>query len=54
VPIREQHEPGGAEAFQVDRNGDLHVSIDAGTRGCALSWQPSYRFVKRKDGSVYY
>jgi hypothetical protein len=43
-----------AEAFQVDRNGDVHIWIDAGARGCALSSQPSYRFVKRRDGSVYY
>ena len=43
-----------AEAFQVDRNGDVHIWIDAGARGCALSWQPFYRFVKRRDGSIYY
>jgi hypothetical protein len=43
-----------AEAFQIDRNGDLHFWIDARARGCAPTWQPSYRFVKRKDGSIYY
>jgi hypothetical protein len=43
-----------AEAFQLDRNGDLHVCVDAGTNGCTPTWQPSYRFVKRRDGSIYY
>jgi len=43
-----------ADAFQVDRNGDLHFCVDAGASGCAPTWHPSYRFVKRKDGSIYY
>lgn len=43
-----------AEAYQVDRNGDLHFCIDATARPNRTGWQPSYRFVKRRDGSVYY
>lgn len=43
-----------AEAFQIDRNGDLHFCVDAGASECAPTWQPSYRFVKRRDGSIYY
>jgi hypothetical protein len=43
-----------AEAFQIDPNGDVHFCVDAGANGCVPTWQPSYRFVKRRDGSIYY
>jgi hypothetical protein len=46
-----------AELVKVDRNGDLHVCIDSNARAPDWDWRgvlPSYNFVKRKDGSVYY
>ena len=46
-----------AELVKVDRNGDLHVCIDANARVPGWSWRgplPSYTFVKRKDGTVRY
>ncbi len=46
-----------AELVNVDRNGDLHLSLDAHARVPEWKWRgvlPSYTFVKRKDGTVYY
>ena len=40
-----------AELVKVDRNGDLHVCIDAAARVPDWKWRdvlPSYRFVKRR------
>ena len=41
-----------AEAFCVDDNGDIHFCIDAGGLPTKTFWQPSYQFIKRRDGSV--
>ena len=44
-----------AEAFDVDRNGDIHFCIDAdATLLGRWGWFPSYQFSKRRDGSVYH
>jgi hypothetical protein len=43
-----------AEAFDTKPNGDLGFCIDASTPGRRFSWQPSYQFYKRRDGSVYH
>jgi hypothetical protein len=46
-----------AEPVSVDRNGDLQVCVDANARVPDWNWRdvlPSYNFVKRRDGSVYY
>lgn len=46
-----------AEPVSVHRNGDLHICIDANARVPDWNWRdvlPSYNFVKRRDGSVYY
>ena len=42
-----------AEVFQVKRNGDAGICIDARAEPNRTRWQPSYQFFKRKDGSVY-
>jgi hypothetical protein len=44
------------ELVSVEKNGDLHVCIDARARAPEWKWHdvlPSYNFKKRKDGSVY-
>lgn len=41
-----------AEAYDVKKNGDICFCIDARARPARTRWQPSYRFVKRKDGTV--
>ena len=43
-----------AEAFDVDKNGDIHFCIDAIGLPTKSLWKPGYVFKKRKDGSVYY
>jgi len=46
-----------AELVNVDREGGLHVCVDAYARVPDWKWHdvlPSYSFTKRKDGSVYY
>ena len=43
-----------AEAFDVDKNGDIHFCIDATGLSTKSLWKLSYVFKKRKDGSVYY
>jgi hypothetical protein len=46
-----------SELVSVAKNGDLHVCIDAGTRAPGWQWRgalPSYNFMKRQDGSVYW
>jgi hypothetical protein len=45
------------ELVSVDKNGDLHICIDASARAPEWKWRgvlPSYNFRKRKDGSVYW
>ena len=43
-----------AEVYRVDRNGDIHFCIDVSGLPTTVSWLPSYRFTKRRDGSVVY
>jgi hypothetical protein len=43
-----------AEACDVTKNGDICFCIDARAEPNRTGSQPSYRFFKRKDGSVYY
>jgi hypothetical protein len=43
-----------AEAYRVEPDGDIHVCIDVSGLATQTWWKPSYRFVKRQDGSVYY
>jgi hypothetical protein len=46
-----------AELLTVERNGDLHVCVDANARVPEWQWRgvlPSYSFVKRRDGTVSY
>ncbi len=44
-----------AEAYNVKKNGDTCFSIDADTKSPKIrGWKPSYRFCKRKNGTVYY
>ena len=45
------------EVVSVEKNGDIHVCIDAYANAPGWEWHdvlPSYSFKKRKDGSVYY
>jgi hypothetical protein len=42
------------DAYDVRPNGDIAFCIDASIPGRRFSWLPSYRFFKRRDGSVYY
>jgi hypothetical protein len=45
------------EVVSVEKNGDLHVCIDARVRAPEWKWRdvlPSYNFKKRKDGTVYW
>ena len=45
------------ELVSVDEDGDLRICIDADARVPGWKWRdvlPSYEFMKRKDGSVYY
>ena len=42
------------EAYDVRPNGDVAFCIDASTPGRRFTWLPSYRFFKRRDGSIYY
>ncbi|HSO06073.1 MAG TPA: hypothetical protein VLW45_02480 [Pelomicrobium sp.] len=44
----------GTEAYDRLPNGDLAFCIDASAKPNATGVQPSYRFYKRPDGSVYY
>jgi len=41
-----------AEAYDVDKDGDIHFCIDVDGLPTKTKWKPSYRFVKRRDGSV--
>jgi hypothetical protein len=41
-----------AEAYRVDKNGDIHFCIDVSGLPTKTSWLPSYRFIKRRDGSI--
>jgi hypothetical protein len=41
------------EIFQIKRDGDAGICIDARAEPNRTRWQPSYQFFKRKDGSVY-
>jgi hypothetical protein len=43
-----------AEACDRLPNGDLAFCVDASAKPDAAGVQPSYRFFKRRDGSVYY
>jgi hypothetical protein len=43
-----------AEAFDQLPNGDMAFCIDASARPNRTGVQPSYRFFKRRDGSVYH
>jgi hypothetical protein len=43
-----------AEAYDIKKNGDIRFCIDAEGIPTKVRWKPSYRFFKRKDGSVYY
>jgi len=43
-----------AEAYDIEKNGDICFCIDAEGLPTKARWKPSYRFFKRKDGSVYY
>jgi hypothetical protein len=46
-----------SELVGIDKNGDLHVCIDANSRAPGWKWRdvlPSYNFRKRQDGSVYW
>ncbi|GEM_PF-5081342 len=43
-----------AEAYRIDRNGDLYFCIDIDGLPTKQRWRPSYRFIKQKDGSVRY
>lgn len=43
-----------AEAYRVEPDGDIYICIDVGGLATQTRWKPSYRFVKRQDGSVYY
>lgn len=42
------------EVEHVEPIGDIHVCIDVSGLATQTWWKPSYRFVKRRDGSVYY
>jgi hypothetical protein len=45
------------ELVSIEKNGDLHVCIDAYADAPDWKWRdvlPSYNFRKRKDGSVYW
>lgn len=44
----------GAEAYARLSNGDLAFCVDASAKPGATGVQPSYRFFKRPDGSVYH
>jgi len=43
-----------AESVKVEKNGDLHFCIDANGLSTLFGIKPSYQFIKRKDGSIYY
>ena len=44
-----------AEAYRVDRNGDIAFCIDIHAKlPTLLGIKPSYQFKKRRDGTVYY
>jgi hypothetical protein len=43
-----------AEAYDIKKNGDICFCIDAEGLPTKARWKPSYRFFKRKDGSVYH
>lgn len=44
-----------AEAYEVKPNGDVCFCVDVDARlPTLLGVKPSYQFVKRRDGSVYY
>lgn len=42
------------EAIDIKKNGDICFCLDARAEPNRTGLQPSYRFFKRKDGSVYY
>jgi hypothetical protein len=44
-----------AELVSTEKNGDLHICIDATARAPEWKWRgvlPSYNFKKRRDGSI--
>jgi hypothetical protein len=44
-----------AELVSTEKNGDLHIRIDATARAPEWKWRgvlPSYNFKKRRDGSI--
>lgn len=41
------------EAYRID-NSDISFCIDVNGLPTRNGWKPSYSFVKRQDGSVYY
>ena len=42
------------DAYDVQKNGTVAVSIDAAGLPTILGVKPSYHFYKRPDGSIYY
>lgn len=42
------------EVEPVKPNGDIQGCIDVSGLATQTWWKPSYRFVKRQDGSIYY
>ena len=42
------------DAYHVQKNGTLEVSIDADGLPTMLGIKPSYHFYKKPDGSIYY
>ena len=42
------------EAYHLQKNGTIEVSIDAYGLPTLFGVKPSYHFYKRRDGSVYY
>ncbi|MDJ0579132.1 hypothetical protein [Crocosphaera sp.] len=42
------------DAYDVQKNGNVAVSIDAAGLPTILGIKPSYHFYKKPDGSIYY
>lgn len=42
------------DAYHVQKNGTVEVSIDADGLPTILGIKPSYHFYKKPDGSIYY
>src|SRR5579863_3650757 len=43
-----------AEAFNVNKDGDVGFCVDAAGLPTLFEVKPSYQFWKRKDGSIHY